>query len=30
MVNPTCLSGLLATKGLLFLSLLVVGDANVT
>jgi hypothetical protein len=28
--NPTCLSRLLATKRLLFLSLLIAGDVNVT
>jgi len=29
-LNPTCLSRLISTKGLLFLSLLIVGDVNVT
>jgi len=29
-LNPTCLSRLLSIKGLLFLSLLIVGDVNVT
>ena len=29
-LNPTCLSRLLSAKGLLYLSLLIVGDVNVT
>ena len=29
-LNPTCLSRLLSIKGLLFLSLLIVGDVNIT